>query len=239
MSSCFLLTIEEDSLYGIYRTLKDCALISQSAGGIGISIHKIRASGSYIRGTNGYSNGIVPMLKVFNDTARYVDQGGGKRKGSIAVYLVNNSLFSSLKVLRNLGMLILSNFCSLKRTMERRNSVQEIFSMGYGFLTSSWKELNRMVFGLSCAQVSAQVCLMFTEINLTNSMLNMRRKEEVERQCKPENYGVISFNHKSKQGLLTCSTRINAIRNQIRNILGLSDHQISALKSLSILLQMK
>ena len=87
MSSCFLLTMQEDSLHGIYDTLKQCALISKSAGGIGLSIHHIRAKGSYIKGTNGNSNGIVPMLRVFNDTARYVDQGGGKRKGSIAIYL--------------------------------------------------------------------------------------------------------------------------------------------------------
>lgn len=87
MSSCFLLTTKEDSIDGIYDTLKQCARISQSAGGIGLSIHDIRATGSYIKGTNGTSNGIVPMLRVFNDTARYVDQGGGKRKGSFAIYL--------------------------------------------------------------------------------------------------------------------------------------------------------
>ncbi len=87
MSSCFLLTVKEDSIEGIYDTLKSCAKISQSAGGIGLSIHNIRATGSYIRGTNGTSNGIIPMLRVFNDTARYVDQGGGKRKGSFAIYL--------------------------------------------------------------------------------------------------------------------------------------------------------
>jgi ribonucleoside-diphosphate reductase alpha chain len=87
MSSCFLLSMKGDSIDGIYDTLKQCALISQSAGGIGLSIHNIRAKGSFIKGTNGTSNGIVPMLRVFNDTARYVDQGGGKRKGSFAVYL--------------------------------------------------------------------------------------------------------------------------------------------------------
>jgi ribonucleoside-diphosphate reductase alpha chain len=87
MSSCFLLTMKDDSIEGIYDTLKQCAKISQSAGGIGLSIHNIRATGSYIKGTNGTSNGIVPMLRVFNDTARYVDQGGGKRKGSFAIYL--------------------------------------------------------------------------------------------------------------------------------------------------------
>lgn len=79
--------MKADSIEGIYDTLKECAAISKSAGGIGLSMHNIRATGSYIRGTNGSSNGIVPMLRVFNDTARYVDQGGGKRKGAFAMYL--------------------------------------------------------------------------------------------------------------------------------------------------------
>ena len=87
LSSCFLLAMEEDSIEGIYNTLKDCALISKYAGGIGLHIHNIRATGSHIRGTNGTSNGIVPMLRVFNNTAKYVDQGGGKRNGSFAIYL--------------------------------------------------------------------------------------------------------------------------------------------------------
>ena len=87
MSSCFLLTMKDDSIEGIYDTLKQTAQISQSAGGIGLSIHNVRATGSYISGTNGTSNGIIPMLRVFNDTARYVDQGGGKRKGAFAIYL--------------------------------------------------------------------------------------------------------------------------------------------------------
>lgn len=81
MSSCFLVCMKDDSIQGIFDTLKECAVISKSAGGIGFSVHNIRATGSYICGTNGTSNGIVPMLRVFNDTARYVDQGGGKRKG--------------------------------------------------------------------------------------------------------------------------------------------------------------
>ena len=87
MSSCYLLAMENDSITGIYDTLKDCANISKYAGGIGLHIHNIRSTGSHIRGTNGTSNGIVPMLKVFNNTARYVDQGGGKRNGSFAIYL--------------------------------------------------------------------------------------------------------------------------------------------------------
>ena len=78
--------MKDDSIEGIYDTLKECAVISKSAGGIGVSVHNIRATGSYIRGTNGTSNGVVPMLRVFNDTARYVDQGGGKRKGMVPIY---------------------------------------------------------------------------------------------------------------------------------------------------------
>lgn len=87
MSSCFILKMQSDSIEGIFATLKQCALISKTAGGIGLSVHNIRATSSYIRGTNGRSNGLVPMLRVFNDTARYVDQGGGKRKGSFAIYV--------------------------------------------------------------------------------------------------------------------------------------------------------
>jgi ribonucleotide reductase alpha subunit len=87
MSSCFLLMMQEDSIEGIYDTLKQCAIISKHAGGIGLAVHNIRSSDSYIRGTNGNSNGLVPMLRVFNDTARYCDQGGGKRKGAFAIYL--------------------------------------------------------------------------------------------------------------------------------------------------------
>ncbi|MCA6468157.1 MAG: ribonucleoside-diphosphate reductase subunit alpha [Chitinophagaceae bacterium] len=105
MSSCFLLTMKEDSIDGIYDTLKQTAKISQSAGGIGLAIHGIRATGSYIGGTNGTSNGIIPMLKVFNDTARYVDQGGGKRKGAFAIYLEpwHADVFEFLDLRKNHG----------------------------------------------------------------------------------------------------------------------------------------
>ncbi|HEY4197485.1 MAG TPA: ribonucleoside-diphosphate reductase subunit alpha [Mucilaginibacter sp.] len=105
MSSCFLLTMKDDSIDGIYDTLKQTAKISQSAGGIGLSIHNVRATGSYISGTNGTSNGIIPMLKVFNDTARYVDQGGGKRKGAFAIYLEpwHADIFDFLDLRKNHG----------------------------------------------------------------------------------------------------------------------------------------
>jgi len=105
LSSCFLLTMKEDSIDGIYDTLKQCAKISQSAGGIGLSIHNIRGKGSFIRGTNGVSNGIIPMLRNFDMTARYVDQGGGKRKGSFAVYLEpwHSDIFDFLELKKNHG----------------------------------------------------------------------------------------------------------------------------------------
>ena len=105
MSSCFLLTMKDDSIDGIYDTLKQTAKISQSAGGIGLAIHNVRATGSYIGGTNGTSNGLVPMLRVFNDTARYVDQGGGKRKGAFAIYLEpwHADVFEFLDLRKNHG----------------------------------------------------------------------------------------------------------------------------------------
>ncbi|KAJ3220819.1 Ribonucleoside-diphosphate reductase large subunit [Clydaea vesicula] len=105
LSSCFLLTIKDDSIDGIYETLKTCALISKSAGGIGLNIHKIRAMGSYIAGTNGHSNGIIPMLRVYNNTARYVDQGGNKRPGAFAIYLEpwHSDIFEFLDLKKNTG----------------------------------------------------------------------------------------------------------------------------------------
>jgi ribonucleoside-diphosphate reductase alpha chain len=105
LSSCFLLTMKDDSIEGIYDTLRQTALISQSAGGIGLAIHNVRAKGTFIKGTNGTSNGIVPMLKVFNDTARYVDQGGGKRKGAFAIYLEpwHADIFDFLEMKKNTG----------------------------------------------------------------------------------------------------------------------------------------
>jgi ribonucleoside-diphosphate reductase alpha chain len=105
LSSCFLLMMKDDSLEGIYKTLADCAMISKNAGGIGVHVHNVRGKGAYIKGTNGTSNGIIPMLKVYNETARYVDQGGGKRKGSIAVYIEpwHSDIFDFLDLRKNHG----------------------------------------------------------------------------------------------------------------------------------------
>lgn len=105
MASCFLIDMKEDSIDGIYDTLKICAMISKNAGGVGLNVHKIRATGSYIGGTNGSSNGIVPMLRVFNNTARYVDQGGNKRPGAFAIYLEpwHADVFEFLDLRKNHG----------------------------------------------------------------------------------------------------------------------------------------
>lgn len=105
MSSCFLLTMKEDSVEGIFYTLKQIAKISKSSGGVGLAISEVRAIDSYIRGTNGYANGLVPMLRVFNNTARFVDQGGGKRKGSFAVYVEpwHADIYDFLQLRKNHG----------------------------------------------------------------------------------------------------------------------------------------
>src|SRR3954470_18831426 len=105
LSSCFLVTVKEDSIEGIYDTIKTCAMISKNAGGIGLNIHNIRSSGSRIAGTNGFSNGVVPMLRVFNETARYCDQGGGKRPGAFAIYLEpwHPDVFDFIEMKKNTG----------------------------------------------------------------------------------------------------------------------------------------
>jgi ribonucleoside-diphosphate reductase alpha chain len=112
--------MKDDSIAGIFDTLRQCAEISKSAGGIGLSIHNIRANGSYIKGTNGTSNGIIPMLRVFNDTARYVDQGGGKRKGAFAVYLEP-------------WHADVMDFLDLKKNHVKKSTEQETYSTHFGF----------------------------------------------------------------------------------------------------------
>ena len=134
-ASCFLLAMKDDSIKGIYETLADCASISQHAGGIGLHIHNIRATNSFIAGTNGKSNGIVPMLRVFNDTARYVDQGGGKRNGSFAIYLEpwHADIFEFLELKKNHG-----------------NELERARDLFYALwiLIYLWSVLKRMVYGL-------------------------------------------------------------------------------------------
>ena len=145
LSSCFLLTMKDDSIEGIYDTLKQCAVISKCAGGIGLSIHNIRATSSYIRGTNGTSNGILPMLRVFNNTARYVDQGGGKRKGASAPFLTLGSSALTHAPLRqaplpfiwSLGTRTSSTSWRLARTPARRRLARATCSTACGSRTCS------------------------------------------------------------------------------------------------------
>jgi ribonucleotide reductase alpha subunit len=154
LSSCFLLSMTDDSIPGIFETLTRCAKISQSAGGIGISVHNIRAKGSYIKGTGGTSNGIIPMLKVFNDTARYVDQGGGKRKGAFAVYLEpwHADIFDFLDLKKNHG----------KEEIEgKRFILRHVDSLIY-----LWKGLKKMANGHCSAQMKLLDCMIVMVVNL-------------------------------------------------------------------------
>ena len=141
--------MQDDSLDGIYDTLKQSAMISKSAGGIGLSVHNIRAKGSYIKGTNGTSNGLVPMLRVFNDTARYVDQGGGKRKGSIAIYLEpwHPDIFEFLDLRKNHG----------KEESRARDLFYALWT-----LICSCKTCRMMANGPSSARTSAPASMTFT-----------------------------------------------------------------------------
>ena len=138
LASCFLLSMKEDSITGIYDTLKDCAQISKYAGGIGLHLHNVRANGSYIAGTNGTSNGLVPMLRVFNDTARYVDQGGGKRNGSFAIYLEpwHKDIYEFLEMKKR-----------IMATNEARKSYVISFML-YGYPINLWNESKRVEIGL-------------------------------------------------------------------------------------------
>ena len=135
LSSCFLLGMEDDSINGIFNTLSDCASISKWAGGIGLHIHNVRAEGSIIKGTNGTSNGIVPMLRVFNNTARYVDQGGGKRNGSFAIYL--EPWHADIE-----------NFLDLRKNHgDEERRAKDLF-LHYGFQIYLWKQLKVILIGI-------------------------------------------------------------------------------------------
>ena len=169
LSSCYLIAMENDSIDGIYDTLKDCALISKWAGGIGLHIHNIRASGSHIRGTNGSSNGIVPMLRVFNHTAKYVDQGGGKRNGSFAMYL--EPWHADIEA-----------FLEMKRTTEKKICVLAIYFMLCGRPIFLWNVSRVAANGLLCVLTNALDCLRYLETSSKNYMRNMRVKVRVARQ---------------------------------------------------------
>ena len=195
MSSCFLLTMQDDSLHGIYDTLKQCALISKSAGGIGLSIHHIRAKGSYIKGTNGTSNGIVPMLRVFNDTARYVDQGGGKRKGSIAIYLEpwHPDLIEFLDLRKNHG---------------KEEMAPVICSTLYGRLTCLCNVSKPTQTGPSSVQTNVQDYRMHMGRSSSNSTNPTKLKAWPEKLSLRGKSGTRSLRLKSRQEPRTCFTKM-------------------------------
>ena len=158
--------MEDDSVEGIYNTLKDCALISQHSGGIGLSIHDIRPNGSKIVGTNGTSNGIVPMLRVFNDTARYIDQGGGKRNGSFAIYVEpwHGDIFE---------------FLELKKKITEMNwKKREICFMLCGSPICLWKKYRGMKTGVCFHRMIVQDCLTVGATHSMSCILNMKKNND-------------------------------------------------------------
>ena len=165
--------MKEDSIDGIYDTLKQTAKISQSAGGIGLAIHNIRATGSYIGGTNGTSNGIIPMLRVFNDTARYVDQGGGKRKGAFAIYLEpwHADVF-------------ISSTCV--KTMVKKKCVQGIYFMHSGFRPVHEKGGSRMATGALFCPNEAPGLLIVAALHLKHCINNTKKKARARKTIKAQ-----------------------------------------------------
>ena len=226
LSSCFLLTMKDDSIDGIYETLKQTALISQSAGGIGLSIHNIRAKGSFIKGTNGTSNGIVPMLKVFNDTARYVDQGGGKRKGAFAVYLEpwHADVFDFLEMKKNTGK-------------EEQRARDLFYALWIPDLFMKRVEEDGM-WSLFCPHEAPGLA----DCSGKNSKIfisHMKKKDSQNALFVRKTYGLPFLNHKLKLVLLICSTKMQLTRNQIRKTWEQSSLLICVQKFLNIQLRMK
>lgn len=168
LSSCYLIAMEDDSLDGIYNTLHDCARISKYAGGIGLHIHNIRAKGTHIQGTNGTSNGLVPMLRVFNNTARYIDQGGGKRNGSFAIYLEpwHADIEDFLELKKNHG--------------DEELKARDLF-YALGFVICLWNELKITLNGIFFVHMNVQDFLMYMERNLNFYMKNMSLKANLEK----------------------------------------------------------
>jgi Ribonucleotide reductase, all-alpha domain/Ribonucleotide reductase, barrel domain/ATP cone domain len=232
MSSCFLLCMKEDSIDGIYDTLKNCAIISKYAGGLGLSIHNVRASQSYIRGTNGSSNGIVPMLRVFNNTARYVDQGGGKVSCFIVYFFCQwwsyqspltfsesfRSARAALPFTWNLGMRTFTNFWIFERTTETNQTVPVICFMPCGFQTCLWNESRAMDNGRSCAQTNAPDWPIVMEKNSKSSTKTMKRLARDASRLVLSRSGLPFWILKSRLERPTCSTRMHATPSQTNRI---------------------
>ena len=238
LASCFLIDMKEDSIEGIYDTLKTCALISKTAGGIGLNIHRIRATGSYISGTNGSSNGIVPMLRVFNNTARYVDQGGNKRPGAFAMYLEpwHADVFEFLDLRKNHG----------KEEVRARDLFFALWTpdlfMKRVEANGDWTLMcpNESpgladVYGDEFDALYEKYAAHFTTTSFfhTNSVLGMREKDEVARQSKLKSCGTQFWRHRRRPAILSCFTRMPAIARVIRKTSVPSAAPIYVPKSLS------
>ncbi len=210
MSSCFLLAMKDDSIDGIYDTLKNTAKISQSAGGIGLSIHNIRATGSYIAGTNGTSNGIVPMLQVFNDTARYVDQGGGQRKGSFAIYIEpwHADIFEFLELKKNHG----------KEEMRARDL---FYAMWIPDLFMKRVEADGD-WTLMCPNECPGLFTTHSE-EFEEFIPRYEAEAKDEKRSEPENFGKRSLSHRLKLGHLICYIRTRLTVKATKRILEPSD----------------
>ncbi len=234
MSSCFLLTMKDDSIEGIYETLKNTAIISKSAGGVGLAIHNIRSRDSYIRGTNGTSNGIIPMIRVFNDTARYVDQGGGKRKGAFAIYLEpwHADIYEFLTLKKNTGkeeqrardMFFALWVCDLFMKRVETNSDWTLMCPNEcPGLADCWGEEFEKKYmeyeksGKGRKAVKAQHLWYFLCLLLGKQLLNLKLKQEPH----------------------TCYIKIQQTANLINKILVQLNHLTSALKLLNTRAQMK
>jgi ribonucleoside-diphosphate reductase subunit M1 len=224
MASCFLIDMKEDSIEGIYDTLKTCALISKTAGGIGLNIHRIRATGSYIAGTNGSSNGIVPMLRVFNNTARYVDQGGNKRPGAFAIYLEpwHSDVFEFLDLRKNHG----------KEEVRARDLFLALWTPDL-FMHRVEKNLDWTLFcpneapGLADvygeefeALYTKYVTLprLLKDVFVANRCIDTKRKVVVARLSKLRSFGMLFSRRKPRQAIPSCSTRMPATRRATRRI---------------------
>lgn len=194
LSYCFLLTMKKDSTEGIYDTLKICAQISKTAGGIGLNIHNIRASGSYITGSNGHSNGLLPMLKVFKNTARYVDQGGNKHPSAFAMYLepwhADVFTFLDLRI-------------SVKMKLEL-----EICFMRFGFLVCLCNVWCIMMNGPCSVPTKHLVFAKYMVMNLLHYLKSTKKKAEQEKPSRLKSFGVLSWKLKLRRAILLCSIKM-------------------------------
>jgi ribonucleoside-diphosphate reductase subunit M1 len=248
LSSCFLLSMSDDSIEGIYDTLKQCALISKSAGGIGVNVHCIRAKGTYIAGTNGISNGLVPMLRVYNNTARYVDQGGNKRPGAFAVYLEpwHGDIFEFLDLKKNTGkeeVRARDMFYALwiPDLFMKRVEANEMWSLMCPHSCPGKLEFADVNFleNLYLLFLNFQVCTIVGERNLKLCMSNMKLKNVIFVKLKLKTFGLLLLSLRLKLELLTCFTKTPAIVNQINKILEQFVAQICVLKLLNIQAKMR